>query len=240
MRLERACVAVLILFCGVVAEAVAEQRKATLRGSRTSVDWAYREALEHDFTFLSSQREVERFVKLGLLVKLEPNGHYDLVGVTYPYVRPEKKLFIERLSAQMFGACGDKLVVTSAVRPTTRQPRNASKKSVHPTGMAVDLRIPRVEKCRRWLEATLLTLEQRMVAVVTKERNPPHYHVVVFPRQYAEYVASRTGVRTYRVKAGDTLSGIAVVHRTTTKKIMEANGLRSSVIRIGQSLRIPR
>ena len=45
--------------------------------------------------------------------------------------------------------------------------------------------------------------------------------------------------RTYTVRRGDTLSGIASRHGTTVAAIMQANGLRSSIIYAGQRLAIP-
>lgn len=45
---------------------------------------------------------------------------------------------------------------------------------------------------------------------------------------------------TYVVKSGDTLSHIAVRYGTTVTKIKNANGLSSTMLRIGQKLRIPR
>src|SRR5690606_40092741 len=90
-------------------------------------------------------------------------------------------------------ACGEKLVVTSLVRPTTRQPRNAADRSVHPTGMAMDLRRSNKASCRRWLERVLLQLEARGVLEATRENRPPHYHVALFPRPYVQYVAALTG-----------------------------------------------
>ena len=44
---------------------------------------------------------------------------------------------------------------------------------------------------------------------------------------------------TYTVRRGDTLFGIAVRHGTTVSAIMQANGLRSSVIYAGQRLKVP-
>ncbi|MDR0801223.1 LysM peptidoglycan-binding domain-containing protein [Fluviicola sp.] len=43
----------------------------------------------------------------------------------------------------------------------------------------------------------------------------------------------------YTVKQGDTLSQIAVKHHSTPSKIKKVNGLRSDIIRVGQSLKIP-
>lgn len=45
--------------------------------------------------------------------------------------------------------------------------------------------------------------------------------------------------RTYVVKKGDTLYGIALRYGTTVARIKSANGLRSDLLRIGMSLRIP-
>ena len=51
---------------------------------------------------------------------------------------------------------------------------------------------------------------------------------------------STTGTRTYKVKAGDTLIGIAAKFGTTPKAITKLNGIaNASSLRIGQVLRIP-
>jgi LysM repeat protein len=160
----------------------------TLRGSKATMMRQHQIAQSHDFTFLRSATDVRRFVGQGYLVRLGGNANYELGSVRYPYARPALKLFVERLSAQYRNACGERMVVTSLTRPTSEQPRNASDLSVHPTGMAVDLRIPKKASCRRWLEKTLLALEQRSVLDAIRERFPPHYHIAVFPEQYLAYV----------------------------------------------------
>jgi hypothetical protein len=170
------------LFSAVPAEG------QTLRGSKATMVRQHQIAQSHDFTFLRSAADVRRFVGQGYLVRLGGNANYELGSVRYPYARPALKLFVERLSAQYRNACGEQMVVTSLTRPTSEQPRNASDLSVHPTGMAVDLRIPKKASCRRWLEKTLLALEQRSVLDAIRERFPPHYHIAVFPEQYLAYV----------------------------------------------------
>ncbi len=147
-------------------------------------------ARQHDYSFLRTSSQVRRFVDLGLLVKLPGNADYELAKVSFPYARPAVKLFIERLARQYHAACGERLVVTSLTRPEARQPRNASNLSVHPAGMAVDLRVSRSQACRSWLESTLLSLEKQNVLDATRERYPPHYHVAVFPQPYEGYVAA--------------------------------------------------
>jgi hypothetical protein len=77
------------------------------------------------------------------------------------------------------------------VRASERQPANAHALSVHPAGMAVDLRVSQQEACRAWLESKLLGLEEQRVLNGIREFRPPHYHVAVFPAQYTAYVAEQ-------------------------------------------------
>jgi LysM repeat protein len=174
----------------------------TLRGSRGSVEKQYGAALEHDFSFLQSSSQVKRFATRGLLVSLPGNANYDLAGVSFPFARPAVKTFVERLARQYRSACGEPLIVTSLTRPTARQPRNASDQSVHPAGMAVDLRISRKSKCRSWIERVLVSLEGRGVLEATRERFPAHYHIAVFPNTYLAYIG-QPGVRLAQAKVAD-------------------------------------
>jgi len=142
-----------------VALSAAPASSQSLRGSAASLDLQNRVARQHDFTFIDTSERVRRFASMGLLVRLRPGRDFELHSVSFPYSRPEVALFVERLSGQYRAACGEQLVVTSLTRPTTRQPRNASSRSVHPTGMAVDLRYSRNRNCRVWLERVLTQLE---------------------------------------------------------------------------------
>lgn len=160
----------------------------SLRGSRATMREQNAIARRHDFSFLRTSTQVHRFVDLGLLTRLPGNGDYNLANVSFPYARPAVKTFIERLATQYRSACGEPLTVTSLTRPESRQPRNASELSVHPAGMAVDLRVSRRADCRRWLEATLLSLEGTGVIDATRERYPAHYHIAVYPNPYLRYV----------------------------------------------------
>ncbi len=223
----------------------------SLRGSRASIDRQNRQARAHDFTFLRDSAHVARFVRGGLLVPLRGNRDYTLRDVSYPYARPEVKLFAERLAKQFRAACGEQLVVTSLTRPQSSQPRNASPRSVHPTGMAIDLRRHNKPSCRSWLERVLLSLEERGVLEVAAEKYPPHYHVALYPRPYAEYVQRIAGtaaspraggfkdVVTYKVSRRDTLWRIARSHGTTPDRIKSKNGLTSTRIYPGQMLQVP-
>src|SRR5688572_22788468 len=162
---------------------------AQLKGSESSVVRQHRVAKRNGYAFLRNAAQVREFVREDRLERVSSSRNVLVDGVSFPYARPAVKLFVERLGAQFRAATGERLVITSLTRPKSRQPRNASELSVHPAGMAVDLRIPRSAASRRWLERTLLGLEDRIVLDVTKERYPAHYHVAVFPREYAKYLA---------------------------------------------------
>lgn len=248
-HLPAACGALVAGVCMLLAPSPAWSQ--SLRGSPASLDRQNQQAQRHDFTYLNRRQDVARFVGAGLLVPLDGSSHYQLTNVSFKVARPEVRLFVERLSAQYYRACGSPLVVTSLTRPKAYQPSNASARSVHPTGMALDLRVPTESSCRRWLESTLLSLEGHKVLDVTLERNPPHYHVALFPGPYVAHVASITGrtktsvvasVRepgSHTVKRGETLWRIAQAYDTTPTAIRRANRLVSSTIRPGQRLVIP-
>jgi hypothetical protein len=161
---------------------------AQLRGSYASVARQHRVAERNDFTFLRTAADVRRFVDAARLKRVTSGKHVVVKNVAFPFARPQVKLFIERLAAQFHAATGERLVVTSLTRPLSRQPSNASDLSVHPTGMAVDLHIPKKAASRRWLERLLASLEKSAVLDATLEFRPAHYHVAVFPRRYEQYV----------------------------------------------------
>lgn len=188
VRASTAAVAVVLLLSAVsIAEA------QTLRGSTPTMRRQHLIAQDHDYTFLRTSAQIRRFVDSGYLVRMGGNADYALAAVSHPYARPAVKLFVERLASQYRSACDEKLVVTSLTRAVQEQPRNASDLSVHPAGMAVDLRISRKRSCVVWLEKTLLSLEKQGVLDATRERRPPHYHVALFPAPYTRYVASIAG-----------------------------------------------
>jgi hypothetical protein len=153
----------------------------------------HRQALNHEVTFHRTPTSVNKAHKAGTLVRLSGNREFQMVSVNYPYVLPSTELFVHRLAGQYRAQCGEKMVVTSAIRPATFRLMNAHEKSVHPTGMAVDLRKPRRAKCLNWLRKTLLSLEGDGTIEATEERNPPHLHVAIYPRQYTRYVAGQKG-----------------------------------------------
>ncbi len=212
----------------------------SLKGSSASMTRQNQEAVRYGYSFLENAQAVNQFVDRGHLVKVAPNRYMELHDVSYPYARPGVKMFLDRLSAQYLTACGEKLTITSLTRPLNRQPANASSASVHPTGMAADLRVPQKSNCRSWLERTLLSLEGSGVIDVTRERHPPHYHVAVFTQSYEQYVATLSGTSTeYVVRRGDTLSKIASRTGVSVAQLRSANGMSSDLLQVGQKLQIP-
>ncbi|MCE2422260.1 MAG: LysM peptidoglycan-binding domain-containing protein [Gemmatimonadetes bacterium] len=232
-------VAIGLILAGLVGGSAEAQ--VSLNGSARSLSLQNQVARQHDFTYLTTASRVNRFVALGYLVRVPEGSNYVLHNISFPVARPEVKLFIERLSRQYRAACGELLYVTSLTRPKSHQPRNASSKSVHPTGMALDLRRPNNSRCRTWLESVLMQLEGSGVLEATRERRPPHYHVALFPSQYASYVArleARAENRTYRVAVGDTLWDIARKYGVSVSSLRQRNNLSGSTIRPGQLLQI--
>lgn len=226
----------------------------SLLGSRSSVDLMFRSAQQQDLYFYQTSAGVQRAAAKGTLVRLSGNGSYQLAGVSQPYVLPTTRTFVERLATQYRNACGERLVVTSAARPKSQRLANSVDRSVHPTGMAVDLRRPKTGRCLTWLRSTLVALEQRGLLEATEEKRPPHFHVAVFPRQYARYVGaaapatkvasaapvSRDEGERYTVRKGDSIWSIARRTRVSVDEIKVANNLTSSRILAGQVIVIPR
>jgi hypothetical protein len=172
------------LALGAAASSVQAQRRARfpneLRGSQESVQKMWDFATNHGLTFYQSPRDIEKAVAEGKLVPLDGDASYELTrAVGFSYATREAKQFVAAFAPQYLAACGPPLVVTSAARPTNRQPRNSNPYSVHPTGIAVDLRRPPAGPCQRWLRKALAELEEQGYVEATEERRPVHLHVAV-------------------------------------------------------------
>jgi hypothetical protein len=222
----------------------------SLRGSTSSVNRMYYHAVDHGMYFYKTGGGLRKAAGEGHFVRLSSNDNFRVVGVSYPYVQEAARVFLDRLGRQYRQVCGERMVVTSAARPRSMRLANSVDRSVHPTGMAVDLRKPTRSGCRSWLRSTLLALEGEGVVEATEEYTPPHFHVAVFPAPYTRYVARMQGDAPayavnatggqYRVRSGDSLWGIARTHSTSVETLKSVNHLRSSSLKIGQMLVIPR
>jgi hypothetical protein len=164
-------------------------RADTLRGSPASMVHQHRIAVKEDYSFLRTPKDVQKLAASGALVAVTDDANLTLSKVSYPYARPEVRDFVQRFAASYHEATGSRLVVTSLTRPEIAQPKNAHRLSVHPAGMAVDLRIPADTAGRSFIERSLLALERAGVLDVTRERSPAHYHIAVFAEPYATYAA---------------------------------------------------
>ncbi len=163
----------------------------TLRGSPESMVRQNAVAKEYSLDFFRTPAEVAAALDEGVLEWVLGDENYELAYRSFPVARPELRLFIERLAAQYRAGCGEKLYVTSLTRPSTLQPPNAHRLSVHPAGMAVDLRISQNVGCQKWIEGTLLSMERQGILDITREQSPPHYHVALFPDAYLTYLEER-------------------------------------------------
>src|SRR5436309_445547 len=112
----------------------------TLRGSPQSVDLMYTTANSDRLEFLRTPADIYEAARVGALKLITITEDLDLERATFPFVLPATKRFADSLARQYHAGCGERLVVTSGARPIDEQPRNASPKSVPPTGMAVDFR----------------------------------------------------------------------------------------------------
>jgi len=242
IRRRAATFAVPALIATVLALIPQPVTSQSLRVSAASMDLQNEQASQHGFTFVRNPEQLDELVKAGTLVGVSGNQDFMLKEVSYPYARPEVLDFIERLGEGYREACGEQLVVTSLTRPRNRQPRNASRRSVHPTGMAMDLRRSWDRNCRSWLELTLLTLEANGILDAMLESSPPHFHIALFPSQYRRRgieILEKGEQTHYEVSRGDTLWKIAKRYRTDVFSVKKINGLRSSQIYVGQVLKLP-
>jgi hypothetical protein len=174
------------------AATAAEAKSASLRGSRAQMVEQNQVARTHELAFYRTTEDIHAAVARGELVALDGDENYDVADfVRHPFAHPAARLFVERVSAQYREACGQKLVVTSAVRPSNGQPRNAHQLSVHPAGMAVDLRVSDRAACRAWLEDTLMEMERNGLLNGIRENHPPHYHVAIYPEPYMAYATEQ-------------------------------------------------
>jgi hypothetical protein len=165
-----------------------------LSGSPASMVRQHSVALAEDYSFLRDSATVAHYVDEGRLVHLTGNADYRLAEVSFPFARPEVAAFVAHFAAQYHEATGTRLVVTSLTRPLADQPANAHRLSVHPAGMAVDLRVPATGAQREWLEGALLAMEKQGMLDVTREKHPPHYHVAVFREAIGPWLAERDSV----------------------------------------------
>lgn len=74
----------------------------------------------------------------------------------------------------------------------------------------------------------------------------PSAQIVIIPGPTADInlataeVTRRSGTQTYRVRRGDTLSGIARRYKTSVRDLRQLNNMKGSKLNVGQRLKVPR
>jgi hypothetical protein len=175
-----AAAAVLLSLAPVARAQRAGRQPAALRGSKASVEKMYSFARQHGYPFYLTPATLDDAIARGKLVPLPGDENYELArGVGFSYTTAESREFIMQFAPQYLAVCGTPLTVTSAARPMSRQPRNANPHSVHPTGIAVDIRRPYPGPCLTWVRNSLAELEARGFVEATEEHHPVHIHLAV-------------------------------------------------------------
>jgi hypothetical protein len=223
-KLTRAAALALAITATVAPRAA---RAGELRGSPASMERQHQVAVQARYEFLGDSAHVQALVAEGGLEPIAGNGDFAVSRqVSFPYARPEVRELLERLAADFRSATGESLVVTSLIRVTRWQPRNAHKLSVHPAGMAFDLHVPSTPTARVWLERTLLWLEDQGVLDVTRERKPRHYHVAVFPDGYHAWAAANSSPYARRIVAPSALvAAVAAGARSAAYQSQHADAM---------------
>jgi hypothetical protein len=172
--------AALVTAAPVVQAQRAGRQPQSLRGSKASVEKMYDFAQSHRYPFYLTPATLDDAIAKGKLVPLTGDENYELTrGVGFSYATAEAREFVMQFAPQYLAACGAPLTVTSAARPMSRQPRNANPHSVHPTGIAVDIRRPYPGPCLTWVRGALAELEARGFVEATEEHHPVHLHIAV-------------------------------------------------------------
>ena len=157
-------------------------------------------AKDSGYEFAATEDRLVEMVEEGMLVELEENASLKFNNVSRPYVLPVVAEFVYRLADQYnYGQRCGPLVLNGAARDVAFQQTmgNGSKKSVHPAGMALDIKSTDLAlRCQVWLEETLLDIEAAKRIDVTKEVSgeAPHYHVTVAIHEYEAWLEKRRTV----------------------------------------------
>jgi hypothetical protein len=203
-----------------------------LAGSPSSMLRQHEIAVKEDYSFLRTPTEVRKLATAGALVPIVESANLALSKVSYPFARPEVLDFVEHFAQRYRDSTGARLVVTSLTRPSSAQPSNAHKLSVHPAGMAVDLRVPADPAARQFIERSLLDMEKAGVLDVTRERSPAHYHIAVFAEKWAPYAARQDSLQALvdarrAAEAQETARRMAA---TSVRTAPESRGSRSGFL----------
>lgn len=212
-----------------------------LRGSKASVEKMYDFAQRYHYPFYLTPSTLDEAIAKGKLVPLTGDENYEMTrGVGFSYATTEARDFITQFAPQYLAACGVPLIVTSAARPMSRQPHNANPHSVHPTGIAVDIRRPYPGPCLTWVRTALAQLEQRGFVETTEEHHPVHLHIAVLRAPGARFTLPdlTNGVRVARQPStpGTTAGGAASGDASLAAATNDRARTRVYLVRDGDTL----
>ena len=131
---------------------------------------------------IKSRKQVLRAIRKGHAKTCQSHLLFRAVERIISLCTSKLHSLLNKLGRLYYKHCRTPLVITSLTRPINEQPRNGSKRSVHPAGIAADLRVPPYA-CRKWLRNTLLSWESQGLIEATREKRPPHFHIVVIPHR---------------------------------------------------------
>lgn len=90
------------------------------------------------------------------------------------------------------------------------------------------------------IENTLKSIQEKGAQELSIAPKKYEFSAIKHNTQNSSPQRSNSNYRYYKVRSGDTLSEIAQKYRTSVSKIKRANGIRGSMIRAGQTLKIPK
>ena len=184
-----------------------QKLEPSLRGSAEAQMRQNQKAKEADLSRIKDEKELEKFVKNGLLVPLPEDDTLRIdrnLQDEFRYVRPWTKRFLQDVGKEFHAKFKKQIQVNSAVRTLTYQEelrghnRNAAtpdgpKASSHPTGATIDIAIlPMTREELQWARAKFLALEKRGVIEVTEEYGQRVFHIMVF-KNYTDKTNGRIG-----------------------------------------------
>jgi hypothetical protein len=108
-----------------------------------------------------------------------------------------------------------------------------------------------VDKPHKWYKPSNPTTQPKPTELASNNKPEPHPEITVVQPKPPTQVAAKPKpkpkpkpappkVVRHTVKKGDTLSAIARRYGSSVSSIQRANGLKGTIIRIGQSLKIPK
>jgi hypothetical protein len=159
---------------------------ASLRGGLYTTSEQQRfNAVKWGLPYTDSESDFLNLVSSGIFVRLENTATLKVLA-KHPFVRSETAQFVYTM-AQTYNTvanCGT-LFVTGAGRLPKEVYDDSSLYTVHPYGMAIDVRLKFIEqRCADWIRSYVLEKEQLQLIDATEHGDARlHMHIVVVPKQ---------------------------------------------------------